>query len=347
MTEEHFQTRAISGTPASSDRRLFLATVGGMAAAALLPGAANAASWPESGKSIRIIAAQSPGSSNDATARALADYMAGELNTSVVVENRPGGIGMIAASHVARAAPDGYTLLITLQSQLAQAPVLLRSPPIDPSKDLSPIGAYDTGVAPLVAKKDLPVNSFKQLLELAKTRPVSVGNFGIGSGWQIMITQLAKQTGARFDLVHYKGTGPMVFDLMAGNIDIGAGSMAGLSAGIQRGDFKPLLLAAGSSKNSLLPGLPTWADEGFIGPAFQNLREYNMLLAPAGTPAAIVDRIGGIIDRSAKESERMRRLLEHLGVTEPPPIGAAVRELIARTWPAFKEMTLALDLAVQ
>lgn len=348
MAKFHINTQASTTlVAASAGRRRFLAAAGGMAATVCLPGVASAANWPESGKPIRIIAGQAPGSSNDATARALADFMSAELKTTVVVENKPGGIGMIAASNVARSAPDGYTFLITLHSQLAQAPVLLRHPPIDPSKDLIPVGAYDTGVGPVVARKGLPVANFKQLLELAKSRPVTVGNYGIGSGWQIMITQLAKQTGAKFDLVHYKGTGPMVLDLISGNIDIGAGTMAGLGGGIQRGDLKPLLLASGSSDNPLLPGLPTWADEGFVGPAFQNLRECNMVLAPAGTPQEVVRRVADIIDRSAKESERMRRVLDQMGVIETPPTGKALREMIARTWPTFQEMTRELNLVVQ
>ena len=327
------------------DRRRVLATAGAAIAAAWWPHAARAQAWP--GKTIRIIAAQAPGSSNDATARALAEYLTGQLKTAVVVENKPGGVGMIAADHVARAAPDGYTLLITLHSQLAQAPVLLKKPPIDPAKDLVPIGAYSTGVGPMVVKKDLPVKNLKELIALARTRPVSVGNYGIGSGWQMMVTQLAKDTGAQFDLVHYKGTGPMVFDLMAGNIDMGAGSMAGLGPGIQRGDFRALMLISGESRNPLLPGMPTWADEGFRGPAYESLKECNMLLAPAGTPPEIIERLAALVRSSATDSDKVRMVLGQLGVTETPPTGAALKEFIAQTWPAYQRMTRELNLSMQ
>lgn len=331
-----------TGEPA---RRRLLAMAGSALAAAWLPRTALAQEWPA--KPIRIVAAQAPGSSNDATARALAEYLTAQLKQAVVVENKPGGVGMIAADTVARSAPDGYTLLITLHSQLAQAPVLLKKPPLDPMKDLVPVGAFGTGVSPMVVKKDLPVNNLKELIALARKRPVSVGNYGIGSGWQLMVTQLAKQTGGQFDLVHYKGTGPMVFDLMAGNIDIGAGSMAGLAAGIQRGAFRPIALVNGDSKNPLLPGVPGWAEEGFTGPAYQSLKEYNMVLAPAGTPGDVVARLGGLIRRSATESDKVKMVLDQLGVTETPPTGAAVTQLIAQTWPAYQELTRELNLTVQ
>lgn len=340
MADQHFGHETTNPT-----RRRMLAATGGALAAAWLPRTALAQDWPA--KPIRIVAAQAPGSSNDATARALAEYLTAQLKQPVVVENKPGGVGMIAADTVARSAPDGYTLLITLHSQLAQAPVLLKKPPLDPMKDLVPVGAYGTGVSPMVAKKDLPVSNLQELIALARKRPVSVGNYGIGSGWQLMVTQLAKQTGGQFDLVHYKGTGPMVFDLMAGNIDIGAGSMAGLAAGIQRGSFRPIVLVNGDSKNPLLPGVPGWAEEGFTGPAYQSLKEYNMVLAPAGTPAEVVARLGGLIRRSATESDKVKMVLDQLGVTETPPTGPAVTQLIAQTWPTYQELTRELNLTVQ
>lgn len=328
-----------------SRRRLLGAGVAAAVSFGLTNAAQAQSTWPS--KPIRIVAAQAPGSSNDATARALAEYLTGQLKTAVVVENKPGGIGMIAADAVARSAPDGYTLLFTLHSQLAQAPVLLKKPPIDPSKDLMPIGAFSTGLAPMVVKKDLPATNLQELIALAKKRPVSVGNYGIGSSWQIMVTQLAKQTGAQFDLVHYKGTGPMVFDLMAGNIDVGAGSMAGLAAGIQRGAVRPITMIYGDSKNPLLHGIPGWAEQGFVGPAFQDLKEYNMLLAPAGTPADVVQRLAVLVRSSATDSDKVKMVLDQLGVTETPPTGPALKELIAQTWPAYQALTRQLHLAVE
>jgi len=316
-----------------------LATVG-------LPGLALAQAWPSRRRTIQIVAAQAPGSSNDTTARALAEYLTTQLGATVVVANKPGGAGMIAADAVARAAPDGYTFLFTLHSQLAQAPVLLRNPPIDPDKDLVPIGSYSTGVGPICVKQDLSVDTIHALIALAKARPVTAGNYSIGSGWQIMLTQLAKQTGAQFDIVHYKGTGQMVVDLMAGHIDVGAGSMIGMAPGIQRGMIRPIALVSGTSDNPLLPGLPTLAEAGFTGPAFEHLRECNMLLAPAGTSGEIVQRLANLIRISAEQSDKVRMVLDQLGVTETPLTGQDLKDFVARVWPAYRSMTRELDLAV-
>ncbi|MBB1603720.1 tripartite tricarboxylate transporter substrate binding protein [Variovorax sp. UMC13] len=331
--------------PAAAQRRRFIGAGLGLAAAGWLPGPARAQAWPA--KPIKIIAAQAPGSSNDATARALAEYMTGRLGVPVVVENRSGAIGMIAADAVARSAPDGYTLLITLHSQLAQAPVLLKKVPLDTTKDLTPVAAFSTGTSPMVVKKDLPVKNLKELIELARKRPVSVGNYGIGSGWQLMMSQLAKQTGAKFDLVNYKGTGPMVFDLMAGNIDIGAGSMAGMAAGIQRGAFRPILVISGDRSEALLPGIPTWADEGFTGPAFENLKECNMLLGPANLPRDVVQRLAEVARDSATKSEPVKTVLAQLGVEGPPWTGVELQQFIQRTWPTYQTMTRELGLVVE
>jgi tripartite-type tricarboxylate transporter receptor subunit TctC len=328
-------------------RRRLLGAGLGLVGAGWLPGLARAQApgWPS--KPIKIIAAQAPGSSNDATARALAEYMTGRLGVPVVVENRPGAIGMIAADAVARSTPDGYTLLITLHSQLAQAPVLLKKVPLDTTKDLTPVAAFSTGTSPMVVKKDLPVKNLKELVELARKRPVSVGNYGIGSGWQLMISQLAKQTGAKFDLVNYKGTGPMVFDLMAGNIDIGAGSMAGMAPGIQRGAFRPILVISGDRSETLLPGVPTWADEGYTGPAFENLKECNMVLGPANLPKEIVQRLAEVAHDSASKSEPVKTVLAQLGVEGPPWTGVELQKFIQKTWPTYQAMTRELGLSVE
>lgn len=340
-------TTSIESTlaPEGAQRRRLLGTGLGLLGAGWLPDLARAQDWPS--RPIKIIAAQAPGSSNDATARALAEYMTGRLGVPVVVENRPGAIGMIAADAVARSTPDGYTLLITLHSQLAQAPVLLKKVPLDTTKDLTPIAAFSTGTSPMVVKKDLPVKNFKELIALARQRPVSVGNYGIGSGWQLMMSQLAKQTGAKFDLVNYKGTGPMVFDLMAGNIDIGAGSMAGMAAGIQRGAFRPILVISGDRSERLLPGIPTWADEGFTGPAFENLKECNMVLGPANLPKEVVRRLAEVALDASTKSEPVKTVLAQLGVESPPWTGAELQKFIRQTWPTYQKMTRELGLMVE
>ncbi len=330
--------------PMTPRRRLLGAAGMGLTAGLLPWRTARAQAWPS--KPIRIIAAQAPGASNDATARTYADYFSNKLGVACTVENKPGGVGMIASELVARSAPDGYTLLVILHSQLAQAPVLLKKVPIDTSKDLIPIAALSTGTGLGVVKKDLPVNSMKELVEYAKTRPVSVGNYGVASGWQLMMMQVARQTGARFDIVNYKGTGPMLTDLLAGQIDVGGGSLVGLTPGLQRGAIRPVVITYGG-RSKKLPNVPTWADEGFIGPAFQNLAECNLLLAPAGTPGEVTARLAALAAESATQSPRMKTLIDNLGLEEGPVVGEELRRFIDRVWPAFRGLTRDLNLTLE
>lgn len=327
----------------SAPRRRLLLAGGAVVASTALPRAATAQAWPT--RPIRIIAAQAPGSSNDATARAFADYFNAQLGVPIVIENKPGGAGMIAAEAVARSAPDGYTFLITLHSQLAQAPVLIKKLPIDPNKDLVPIGSISTGVGPLVVKKDLPVNNMRELIELARKRPLAVGNYSIGSGWQIMVMQLARQTGAQLDIINYKGTGPMIVDLAAGQIDVGCGSLAGLGPSLQRGAIRAISITTGA-RSTKLPGVPTLIEDGFTGPAFESLLECNMLLGPAGTPKEVVARLGQLIFESVTQSQKVKQVREQLGSDDVPMVGEALTKFIATSWPAYRVLTKELGLSI-
>lgn len=326
-------------------RRLLGASVGA-AGLTMLPHSALAQAWPS--RTIRVVTAQAPGSGNDAIARAFAEYASRQLGSSVVVESRPGGGGMIAAQHVASQPPDGHTLLMVLNSQLAQAPVLLKKPPIDTARDLTPIAGFAVGTSPVCVHKDVPVRNLTELLQLAKTRPVSVGNFAIGSTWHMVLTQLMKDTGAQFTIVHYKGTGPMVQDLMAGNIEVGAGSLIGMNPGIQSGKTRPVVLIS-RFQTKLFPGLTTLRDEGFTGGAYQDILETHMLLGPANLPPAITARLGAIAKETATQSEPMKNLFATLGVEEDAVLTGADlhRVYIERVWPAYQRLTRELNIEQQ
>ncbi|WP_313303544.1 tripartite tricarboxylate transporter substrate binding protein [Diaphorobacter sp.] len=325
-----------------NNRRQWLQMAAGLSLAPMLSARASSA-WPN--KPIRLIAGQAPGSSNDATARALSDYFSQKLGVPVVVENKPGALGMIAAETVARSEPDGYTLLISLHSQPAQAPAMLKRVPINPDKDLVPIASVGVGPVTAVVNKDFAPKTLKEVIEYAKTKPVNVGNYSIGSGWQMMLTQLAKDTGGQFNVVNYKGTGAMLMDLYAGTIDMGAGSLAGVGGGIDKGAIRPVAIVIGE-RSSKLPGIPTWADAGFRAPIYQDLAECNMLFAPAGTPAAIVDKVAALVKSSVRESPRMQSVRETLHAEDEPLTGEALRQFIARTWPTYRRLTKEMNISI-
>ena len=302
--------------------------------------------WP-AGKPIRINVSVSPGGSPDLYARAFAEYAAKVLGAPATVENKPGGAGMIAASHVAKSPADGLTLLMINHGQLAQAAVMLKKPLIDADRDVLPIASFGFGAAPACVNSKLPVNSFQDLIALARTRPVSVGNYAMGSGWHMMIEQLMKQTGAQFTLVHYKGTGQMVQDLMSGAIDLGAGSLIGMKPGIDGGHFKPVLLISGR-KFKDMPELPTWREVGFVGPVFQDLEDSVILAAPKGTPQPVVELLARTALDAASKSDNLSAVFRQFGVdSKPVLIGADLQALIRRVRPVFREQTKALGLQAQ
>ena len=316
--------------------RRTLLIMGSTLGAACIPAIAKIAGWPS--KSIRIVCTQAPGSSTDSTARAIADHFANNLGVPVIIENKPGAVGMIAAETVAKAAADGYTLLMSPQSQLAQAPILLKNPPIDPDKDLIPIGSFGVGPATAAVHKSFPASTLVEVIAYGRAHPINTGNYALGSPWQLQLAQLTKDTGAQFNLIPYKGTTPMAADLYAGTLQMAAGSLVGMGPGIQDGTTKPIVIFLGG-RSKRLPGVPSWADAGFKGPAFDDLVESNMLFAPAQTAPGIIAELAKLIRTSIDESPRVRTVRDNLGAEDIPLTGTELKESIARTWSTYRRMT--------
>jgi tripartite-type tricarboxylate transporter receptor subunit TctC len=138
----------------------------------------------------------------------------------------------------------------------------------------------------------------------------------------------------------------MLADLFAGHVDMGAGSLAGLAAGLQKGLVKPSIIVIGQ-KSSKLPGIPTWVDAGFRGPAYEDLAEMNILMAPAGTPQNVVDTLARAVSASVTESERVKAVRETLGAEDAPLVGAALRQFIARSWPTYRRISREMGLGAE
>lgn len=304
-------------------------------------GVARSQAWPA--KPIRIVCAQPPGASVDAMARAYGEYFSLILGVPVVIENKPGGLGMIAAETVAKSAPDGYTFLYSLQSQLAQAPVLLKKTPINVDRDLIPVSAVSPGATAFVVKKDLPVKNYAEFIEYARKNTVYLGNYALGSSWQIQILEMARQTGAKLVAVPYKGGGAMMVDLMSGHIDGGAGSLIGLNPGLQSGAVRPLVSST-DMRSSKFSGVPTWTNVGLHGAAFEDLIELNMLLAPAGTSAAVISRLAQLTVEAAAKSGRVKTVRELAGSDDTPLTGAVLQKTVSTSWASYRKLTLALNL---
>ena len=322
-------------------KKVLLLIAHSMTALLLTLPVSNAQDFPA--KPIRIIASQNPGGTTDATARAFAEYLTQRLGVTVSVENRPGAGGMIAAEAVAHGAADGYTLFVGLHSQLAQASVLFKKPLINPDTELTPVAAVTAGGLPAAVHTGLSVKTAKDLVELSRQRTVNAGNYSLGSGWHLLLTQLAKETGGQFVVVSYKGTPAMFTDLVGKQTDVATGSVISIAPFMQREGLRIIAIMS-DRRSTKYPDVPTWAEQGFTSPAFTKLLEYNMLLAPAGTPKNIIAKISDTVADAAKHSQKMMVLLDMIGSDDQVLVGEPLTKMISEVWPVYRQLTTELKL---
>jgi tripartite-type tricarboxylate transporter receptor subunit TctC len=238
---------------------------------------------------VRIIHQYTPGGGNDLIARIIASALTERWHQTVIVEPRPGGGGIIGADAVAKAPPDGYTLLVT-NIALSMLPSLGKPLPFDVPGSFAPIVIATSGQWVLVASNDAPYRSIKELVAYAGPRPgeIPYSSVGVGSPHHLIMEMLKARTG--IDLVHvpYKGAAPQMQDMVGGQVPVGFSSVSSAIALIKAGSVRALAVAS-AQRSALLPDTPTVMESGI--PDFVTDSWYG-LLAPAGTPKPIVDRIG-------------------------------------------------------
>jgi tripartite-type tricarboxylate transporter receptor subunit TctC len=253
---------------------------------AFIPAAgASAQSYPT--KPIRLLVGFPAGASLDLAARIVSGKLSDLLRQSVVVDNRPGAVGNIAAELAARARPDGYTLLFGANGALAINPALYGNLPFDPVRDFEPIGKVAESGNVLVVNNALPAGNVEQLIALAKAKPLLAGSSGSGSPGHLALALFNTMAGTRIEHVPYKGSNPALLDVIAGTIQLSFATIATAAPLIQAGRLKPLAVAA-LKRSTLLPNLPTVSEAGLRG--FE-VSGWYALLAPAHTPRAIVSRL--------------------------------------------------------
>jgi tripartite-type tricarboxylate transporter receptor subunit TctC len=269
-------------------RRRFLQFAGGAAALAIGPRSAVAQSYPE--RPIKLVVPFPPGGAYDGLARPWADRIKPLLGT-VVIENIGGAGASLGAAAVARARPDGYTLLFGGTLPHVNEALLKRTPLYDPDKDLDPIMRVAVGYVAIAAHPSVPANSLKEMVAYVKANPgkVSYGHVGIGST-NHLTGELFKSLAGLPDLVHvpYRGAGPVITDLIGGQIPFGVVATTAQSLGFHR-EGKLRILAVMSTKPlAAAPDIATAEQAGF--PGIANQSSYG-LLAPAGTPKPMIDRV--------------------------------------------------------
>ncbi len=240
-------------------------------------------------KPIRLLVPYSAGGASDIMARTIAQQLAENLGQQVVVENRLGAGGDIAADAVAKAEPNGYTLLFGATGPLAINPSLKGKLPYDPLKDFAPIGLVGIVPVVMVVPVSLPVYSIKDLIALAKSKPgqLNYGSAGVGGATHLTMEMFKSRAG--IDIVHvpYKGNAAVVVDLIAGNVHAMLDGWATTEPYVKSGKLRFLGVAT-SSRSPSNPQVPTIAESGF--PGFEGAPWYG-LLAPAGTPREIINKL--------------------------------------------------------
>ncbi len=274
-----------------------------LAALLALGCALPAQAQPYPSRAITIVVPVAPGGVSDTLARALAQRLTQALNQQVVVENCGGAAHTIGAAAVAKAAPDGHTLLLTEGTALI--PGLYKSLPYDPQKDLAPVSGLITINQGVVVTPSLPVSNVKELVELAKAKPEGLSYANFGAGGQLNMAMLSGMTGAKFVGVPYRGSAPAMNDVIAGHVPMMVVSV-GLAASQARAGKIKLLAVTGAKRVPQLPDVPTIAEGGW--PTFEAVFWFG-LFAPGGTPPEIVARINAEVQRILADSAFRERSL--------------------------------------
>ena len=301
-------------------RPRLLAVSAALCAAAPIAACPQAYGQPYPARPIRLIVSFAPGGSVDVVSRLIGQKLTDASGQQVVIDNRPGAGGNLAAELAAHATPDGYTVLVCSAS-LAVNPSLYRKLGYDPLKDFSPVTLLASAQSVLVAYPDLPVKSVKDLIALAKKTPGRINYASTGSGSSGHLAMELFRSMAGIDLLHvpYKVIGQATADLVSGQVSLWMPTIAGASPHIKAGRMNALAVA-GAGRSAALPDIPTIAEAAV--PGFDASTWY-AVLAPAGTPKAIVDKLNSAIVTILKTSE-MRDRLAGLGVE---PIGSTPDQL--------------------
>jgi tripartite-type tricarboxylate transporter receptor subunit TctC len=258
-------------------------------AAALLACLSSAASAADTYPShpIRMLVGFAPGGGTDTTARALTPKLSERLGQQVIVDNRPGAAGNIATEITTKAPADGYTILMGTIAALSINPTLYGNLPFDPSRDLAPVTRAVDSTNILVVHPSVPAKSVKELIALAKTKPLTGGSSGVGGAGHLALELFNVMAGTKITHVPYKGGGPAMVDLLGGQINLIFATAASAIPHIQAGKIRALAVTT-MNRSKLVPDLPTVSEAGLKG--FEANNWYGIVV-PAKTPRPIVERL--------------------------------------------------------
>ena len=274
---------------------------------------AHAQNFPS--RAITLVIPFAPGGSTSIVGRGVADKMSELLGEKVVVDNRPGAGGTVGTKAVAKSAPDGYTLVLGYTGTLAIGPSLYKNVGYDPRKDFAPIGMIGNAPNSLVVHPSFPARTVAELIAYAKSNPdkVNFGSAGVGTASHVSGEYFATAAGIKLVHVPYKGTGPALTDLLGGHIPMAFAPVPATHANIAAGTLRALAVTS-AARSSLMPEVPTIAESGLAG---FDASLYYGLIAPAGTPRPIVDKLNAAL-RAALASDDVKKRLVADGTEVTP-----------------------------
>jgi tripartite-type tricarboxylate transporter receptor subunit TctC len=267
---------------------------------------AHAQTWPT--RAIKMVVPFAAGGSVDITGRVLAKALSARLGQAVIVENRAGAAGIPGADYVSKAAPDGYTIVLASAGIVAIGPHIYKNMPFDPIKGLLPVTPVVEGINVVVVNTASPVKSLKEFTALAKASPgkINFGSSGVGASDDMATELFANMTGTKMTNIAYKGGGPAIIDLLAGNIDVIFSAVAPAIGQIKAGRLRALAVTS-KQRLETLPDVPTVAEAGV--PGYESVAWYG-LFAPPNTPAAVVRKINTETAAALQNKEVAKQLIE-------------------------------------
>ncbi len=319
--------------------RICLAAVG--IACSPLAFAQSGAAYPT--KAIRIIVPQSPGASTDLTARLLGQKLSAALGQSVVVDNRPGAGSIIGTDLVAKATPDGYTLLV-VASSITLNPTLHKNLPFDPIRDLAPITQLSAFPNVLTVHPAVPVKTVKDLIALAKAKPggLNYGSSGSATGTHLSAELFKYMTGIEMVHIPYKGGGPAVQALLGGQVQLNFATIVSVLPFVRTGKLRAVAVTT-AKRSPSAPEVPTIAESGVPG---YDHGPWNGFLAPAKTPRAVIARLNEETARILHQPETKAIFLsegaEPIG-NKPEEFGAIIRDETAKWAKVIKAAGIRAD----